>query len=42
MQKRKLAWGVVMILFSAAALAAQTEGSFDNSVAVSGPVELDV
>jgi hypothetical protein len=31
-----------MTLFSAATLAAQMEGSFDRSVTVSGPVELDV
>jgi Putative adhesin len=42
MQKRKLACSVVVTLFSAVALAAQTDGSFDKSVTVSGPVELDV
>ncbi|MGA7412106.1 MAG: DUF4097 family beta strand repeat-containing protein [Bryobacteraceae bacterium] len=42
MQTHKLAWGVAITLFSAGALAAQAEGSFDKSVTVSGPVEMDV
>ncbi len=42
MQKRKLVCGMVVTLFSAVVLAAQTEGSFDKSVTVSGAVELDV
>jgi hypothetical protein len=42
MQKRKLAFGMVLTLLSAVALVGQTEGSFDKSVTVSGAVELDV
>ena len=43
MQKRRLACGVFVTVFSAAVVwAAPAEGSFDKSVTVSSPVELDV